>query len=250
MENIYKQLEQTIAKNRYNAYVHPSYELEQRLVAAIQQMDEVKSAEILKEINSLERAQLSKRPLSSLKYSLVGSCAVFARAVIAVGLNAETAFMLSDYYINLLDETTNADEVRTLEYKMLYDFIKVLKKYKEYSYNPLINRVISYVKKNIENNISLQEIASFVNVHPNYLSSVFKKEVGKTLTEYINEQKISAIKMYMNHTDLSINEISYTFNFNHLSYFSRFFKKHTGLTPMEYKKQVKTQSSNDSLEDL
>lgn len=238
MENIYKKLELTIAKNRYTSYVHPPYELERKLMISIQQMEEGKSIEILNEINSLERAQLSKRPLNSLKYSLVGSCTLFTRAVIEAGLDTETAFMLSDYYINLIDETSTGNEVQALEYKMLNDFIKVLKTHKEYIYNPLINRVISYIKKNIESDLCLKEIASFVNVHPNYLSAAFKKEAGKTLTEYINEQKIAAIKLYMKHTNLSISEISYTFNFNHVSYFSRFFKKHTGLTPMNYRRQL------------
>lgn len=245
MENIYKELELTMAKNRYTSYVHPPYELERKLVTAIQQMDEDKSIKILNQINSLERAQLSKRPLSSLKYSLVGSCTFFTRAVIEAGLDAETGFMLSDYYINLIDETSNADEVRALEYKMLNDFIRVLKKHREYIYNSLINRVISYIKKNIEQDLTLKQIASIVNVHPNYLSYVFKKEVGRTLTDYISEQRITAIKLYMNHTNLSISEISDTFNFNHLSYFSKFFKKHTGMTPMNYKKQIISQISDD-----
>lgn len=237
MENIYKKLELTIAKNRYISYVHPPYELERNLVVSIQQMNKDRSIEILNQINSLERAQLSKRPLSSLKYSLVGSCTLFTRAAIEAGLDAETAFMLSDYYINLIDETSNSNEVKTLEYKMLNDFINILRTHKEYIYNPLINRVISYIKKNIENDLSLHKISSFVNVHPNYLSSAFKKEMGKSLIEYINEQKIDAIKLYMSYTNQSISEISDTFNFSHLSYFCRFFKKHTGLTPLEYKKQ-------------
>jgi two-component system, response regulator YesN len=248
MENIYKKLELTMAKNRYTSYVHPPYELERKLTVSIQQMDIDKSIEILNEINSLERAHLSKRPLNSLKYSLIGSCTFFTRAVIEVGLDAETAFMLSDYYINLIDETTNSNEVQALEYKMLNDFIKVLKKHKEYIYNPLINRVISYIKKSIENNFSLQEISSFVNVHPNYLSTVFKKEVGKTLSQYINEQKIAAIKLYMNYTSLSISEISDTFNFSHTSYFSRFFKKHTGVTPLNYRKQIINQEKGENFQ--
>lgn len=228
-------LEQTIAKNRYMSYIHPPYELERRLVQAIQQMDIDKSMEFLNQINSLERANLSKSPLNSLKYSLIGSCTIFTRAVLEVGLDAETAFILSDYYINLIDAATNISATEKLEYDMLKDFIKVLKKHKEYNYNSLINRVIQYIRTNIEKELSLQEISSFVNVHPNYLSSAFKKEVGKTLTEYINELKIAAIKQYMNYTNLSISEISYTFNFNHLTYFSRFFKKHSGLTPKEYR---------------
>lgn len=247
MENIYVKLEQTMAKNRYSSYIHPPYELERKLVQSIQKMDIDKSLTILKEINFLERAQLSKKPLNSLKYSLIGSCTFFTRAVIEAGLDTETAFILSDYYINLIDEATNNTVVENLEYKMLNDFVKVLKKYKEYVYNSLINRVIQYIKKNIENDLSLEEISSFVNVHPNYLSSTFKKEVGKTLTEYINELKINAIKQYINHTNLSIREISYTFNFNHVPYFYRFFKKHTGLTPKEYRKR--SSSTNSLMED-
>ena len=243
MDNIYKKLENTMARNRYTSYIHPPYELECRLVQAIHQMDNDKSMVILKQINSLERAQLSKKPLNSLKYSLIASCTFFTRAVIETGLDTETAFMLSDYYINLIDETSILDKVQELEYKMLYDFIKVLKKYKENTYNPLINRVIIYINKNIENNLSLGEISSFAKVHPNYLSATFKKEVGKTLTEYINDRRIIAIKLYMNHANSSISEISYAFNFNHITYFSRFFKKHTGLTPREYRKQCSSANS-------
>jgi two-component system, response regulator YesN len=243
LQNIYKKLEFTMAKNRYFAYIHPPYELECQLVQAIKQMDNYKSIEVLKQINSLERANLSKQPLKSLKYSLIGSCTLFTRAIIESGLDSETAFMLSDYYINLIDATAHIDEAQCLEYKMLNDFIVILKKYKENIYSSLINRVISYVKKNIENNLSLQEISTFANVHPNYLSATFKKEVGKTLTEYINDHRIITIKMYMNHANLKISEISDIFNFNHTSYFSYFFKKHTGLTPSDYRKQCSSTNS-------
>lgn len=247
LDNIYLKLEQTMAKNRYSSYIHPPYELERKLVQSMQKMDIENSLSILKEINLLERAQLSKQPLNSLKYSLIGSCTLFTRAVIEAGLDTETAFILSDYYINIIDETTNKKAVENLEYKMLNDFIKVLKRYKEFVYNPLINRVIQYIKKNLDVSLTLEKISSIVNVHPNYLSFTFKKEVGKTLTEYIDDLKIEAIKQYINHTNLSINEISYNLNFNHVTYFYRYFKKHTGLTPKEYRKL--SSSTNSFMED-
>lgn len=235
MENIYKEIELTMAKNRFTTYTHPPYELEKKLMSSIKEMNCDKSVDILNQINSLERAKLSKLPINSLKYSLVGSCTLFARAVIEAGLDAETSFMLSDYYINLIDTSSSKNELNALEYKMLNDFIRILSTHKEYIYNSLINRVISYIKKNIENNMQLSEIAAFANVHPNYLSSVFKKEVGRTLNSYVNEQKILSIKLYLDYTNLSVSEISDIFNFNHVSYFSIFFKKHTGSTPLNYR---------------
>lgn len=238
MGNIYKQLEPIMAKNRYTSYVHPSYELEQKLAMYIKQMDTEKSLETLKKINSVERAELSKNPIHSIRYSFIGSCTIFTRAVISAGLDSETAFTLSDYYINLVDKANSRNEIQELEYKMLKDFIRILKSYKEYIYNPLINRVIYYIKKNIENRLTLREIASYVNVHPNYLSSAFKKEVGKTLIQYINENKIEAIKQCLSSSSQSVNEVSYTFNFSNVTYFCRFFKKYTGLTPMDYRKSL------------
>lgn len=237
MGNIYKQLEAIMAKNRYTSYEHPSYELEQKLVMQIKQMEPERCLETLKQINTLERAELSKNPVHSIKYSFIGSCTIFTRAVISAGLDPETAFALSDYYINLVDKINNRNEIQDLEYKMLNDFVRILKTYKGYVYNPLINHVIYYIKKNIENKITLKEIAAFTNVHPCYLSAAFKKEVGKTLTQYIDENKIAAIKQYLANEVLSINEISYIFNFSNVSYFCRFFKKHTGLTPMTYRKK-------------
>lgn len=237
MHNIYKELELTMLKNKYHSYTHPPYELEQKLMQYIKQMDLDKCKEILDKINSLERARLSNFPLNSLKYSLVASCTLFTRAVITSGLDSETAFMLSDFFINLIDQTKNEKELQLLEYKMVEDFIKILKSQKEYIYNPIINRVIFYIKKNIENKLSLREIASYVNVHPNYLSSAFKKEVKKNITEYIAEQKIYAIKLYLTNSNLKINEISYIFNFKNTTYFCNYFKNHTGFTPKEYRKQ-------------
>lgn len=235
VENIYKEIELTMAKNRFTTFTHPPYELEKKLMSSIKEINYDKSMDTLNKINSLERAKLSKLPINSLKYSLVGSCTLFARAVIEAGLDAETSFMLSDYYINLIDTSNSKSELNALEYKMLNDFIRILSTHKEYIYNSLVNRVISYIKKNIENKMHLKEIAAFVNVHPNYLSSSFKKEVGKTLNTYVNEQKIYSIKLYLDYTNLSISEISDIFNFNHVTYFSSFFKKHTGLAPLSYR---------------
>lgn len=235
VENIYKEIELTMAKNRFTTYTHPPYELEKKLMASIKEMNFDKSMEILNEINSLERAKLSRLPINSLKYSLVGSCTLFTRAVIEAGLDAETSFMLSDYYINLIDISCSKVELNALEYKMLKDFIRILSTHKEYIYNSLINRVISYIKRNIENTMHLKDIADYVEVHPNYLSAAFKKEVGRTLNAYVNEQRIYSIKLYLDYTNLSVSEISDIFSFNHVSYFSFFFKKHTGQTPMDYK---------------
>ena len=236
LSNIYIHLEQNIAKNRYSSYTHPPYQLEKKLILAIKQCDLTASLAILDDINALERASLSKIPLNSLKYSLVASCTLFTRAIIESGVDSETAFMLSDYYLNLIDQSQSQSATQALEYKMLKDFIFLLNTHKAFIYNPLINRAIKYIKNNLENKLTLSSIAESIDIHPNYLAHIFKKEVGKTLLEYIDEQKIQVIKNYLIYTSSSIGEISTIFGFSNPSYFSKYFKKHALLSPSEYRK--------------
>lgn len=236
MHNIYRDLEKNITKNRYLSYTHPPYELEKKLILAIKQSNLASSIVILRSINSLERANLSQLPLNSLKYSLVASCTLFTRAIIESGVDSETAFMLSDYFINLIDKSRTQKHLQDLEYQMLEAFIHLLNTHKAYIYNPIINQAIAYIKNNIESKLTLPMVAKSIAVHPNYLSSLFKKEVGQTLLQYIDEKKIESIKNYLIYTSSSIKEISIIFDFSTVSYFSKYFKKHTTLSPVEYRR--------------
>lgn len=225
-----------MAKNRYNAYTHPPYELEKQLLLAIKQMKLNEGIEILVGINKLERAQLATHPLNSLKYSLVASCTLFTRAIIEAGVDSETAFMLSDYYINLIDQSKTTEVAAELEYQMIKDFIMLLKTQKAYSYHPLVNKTLAYINKHLESKLTLGEVATHMGVHPNYLATLFKKETGKTLLQYIDQQKIEAISNYLIYTEATSSEIEEIFHFKSASYLVKYFKKHTGLTPVEYRK--------------
>ncbi len=69
-----------------------------------------------------------------------------------------------------------------------------------------------------------------------YLSSVVQALTGHTTKEFIDERCIQEIKMQLRTTDMSIQEIAYRLNFPDQSFFSRYFRKHTGMTPVEYRK--------------
>jgi two-component system response regulator YesN len=228
-EDIYKKLFKNMAKNIYSSFHHPPYRLEKKLLMYVKLMDEKNSLETLNEINALERATLSDYPLISIKNSLICSCTLFTRTIIEAGVDSETAFMASDSYIAKIDKSSTMSQAQMLEYDMLKGFIRLLRTNKEFLYNPTINKAISYIRKNIDQKISLLEVATHVKVHPNYLSATFKKEV-------ITKQRIEAIKLFLTETNLSLMEISHTFSFNSQAHFCSYFKVDTGLTPLQYRK--------------
>jgi AraC-like DNA-binding protein len=76
--------------------------------------------------------------------------------------------------------------------------------------------------------------ADHLAVHPNHLNSVCKKETGFTASDLIKERVLQEAKYLLYQSGLSIKEIAWYLQFEDASYFSRFFKKATGLTPVEY----------------
>ena len=80
-------------------------------------------------------------------------------------------------------------------------------------------------------------IAKQLFVNANYLNSIIKNLTGKTASAHIQEKLLLEAKSFLLHTDLQVSEIAYKLGFENTSYFNRFFKKNTALTPMEYRKQ-------------
>jgi two-component system response regulator YesN len=226
--------------NVISSFIHPPYLLERELVLCIQQLDEEKAQETLRKINSQERANLSDSPLRSVKNSLICSCTLYTRAVIEVGVNSETAFNVSDYYINRIEESKSYIQAENIEYEMLLDFIRLLRKYKNFSYNPLINKAINFITNNIQQKLTLNKIADYLKIHPCYLSAVFKKEVGINISVYINNHKAEAIKILLEMTNVKLTDIAYTFDFNNIQQFSVYFKKYYGISPLKYRKSHST----------
>ena len=103
--------------------------------------------------------------------------------------------------------------------------------------NPRINQAMHYVQQNYHKKLSVGEIADQVGVTPEYLSSCFHKEVGITLPEYINRQKITVAKRLLLFSEMSLSEIAVFLSFSSQSYFQAIFKKITGVTPSEYRQE-------------
>lgn len=81
------------------------------------------------------------------------------------------------------------------------------------------------------------QIAKALSISADYMGTVVKKETGKTVTNWITERTITEAQSLISNTSLSISEISYMLTFQDPTNFSKYFKKHTGLSPKQYRKQ-------------
>jgi len=101
--------------------------------------------------------------------------------------------------------------------------------------NYIVKRAIEYIKKNYHRNIKLFEIAENLHVNGSYLSRIFRKETGETLTEYITRYRMEKAKELLRNQEVKAYEIASRVGIDDPAYFSYVFKKYTGVSPSEYR---------------
>ena len=123
--------------------------------------------------------------------------------------------------------------------KFIYVIEQILNLISDYKLNEkdsIINKVCEYVVKNIDNNITLKSVSDNFFISKNYLSFLFKQETGENFLEYLTRVKIERAKNLLGEGIYKAYEVGNILGYSETAYFSKLFKKYTGLSPTEYRK--------------
>jgi len=102
-------------------------------------------------------------------------------------------------------------------------------------YSTYVKMAIAYVSNNYGKMDSASEVAGYININPDYFSRLFKSEVGITFNNYLTNYRVQKAIELLTKTDLKVYEVAEKVGYTNLSYFSRVFKKVTGVNPFFYK---------------
>lgn len=111
--------------------------------------------------------------------------------------------------------------------------------YKELK-NVTFKQILKYINRNYNQQISMQSVSQEFHLNISYLCQLFRKELGKTFTEYLNEIRINNACDLLKNSDASLDDISEKVGYNDYFYFNRIFKKLTGKPPKKYKNEAHT----------
>jgi AraC family transcriptional regulator, transcriptional activator of pobA len=101
----------------------------------------------------------------------------------------------------------------------------------------LVKRFFHLVEENHQKNLSLSDYSAMIGVTPNHLTQTVKLLTGKTSSQIIKAKQLLEIKRLLVHTNLSVSEIANQLNFEDQSYFTKFFKRETGITPVQFRSE-------------
>ena len=91
------------------------------------------------------------------------------------------------------------------------------------------------LKRHLRDHLSVADYASMLSITPKYLTTTVKKASGIPAHKWIEEETILEIRDALEHSQLTVKEIAHQFHFPNTSFFGRFFKRHTGMSPNEYR---------------
>ncbi len=109
--------------------------------------------------------------------------------------------------------------------------------YTREEYSPMTNKCIKRIIEKLPDKISLEDLAAELHISAKYLSALFNKETGSSITDFMQDIRVNEAKHLLTDTELSYLEISTLLNFSSQSYFNCIFKKKTNLTPKEFREQ-------------
>jgi len=232
-----QQLEHNLYDRRMEETTFDSYQFELRYTEYIKRNQPEKIEWLFKKMQETYRVKLSENELEGLKLKFSAFVAILTRISIDEGVPINQAFSLSDALIQGLCRIHSVKEWHGYVKEATYRFMHLIHEQPTSGKSLLVKQLVNYIDGHIYERITLAALAENFRRHPTHLTTLFKKEMGQTIHQYIEERKISESKHLLLFTDKSYKEISIQLAFASQSHFIQVFKKRDGITPREYRNQ-------------
>lgn len=223
-----------------NQIFHDQYAKELNFYNAVKTGDMENVKKLMSPLTSRGLGKLSDNVLNNMRYHFIISVAMITRFCMEGGMPPETAYTLSDLYIRKADKCHSEDNITELHDSMIIDFTTRMQDIHETARSETVMLAMEYIDKNIRTRLLLGNIAAAAHVSTCYLSTLFKKDSGQTVTTYIQKRRVEEAKDMLKFTDMEFIDIGNYLCFTSHSHFIAIFKKYTGMTPKAYRDKYYT----------
>ncbi len=216
-------------------YIEERYEAENLILTAVGHGNEAMAMEgVRKLIDSGMPPRLTNRLRDKKDLAITLNTLMRKSAEIA-GVPPIHIDSFSNRSIQQIEQLVSLEQCRDFQRKLALGYCRLVKQYSLTGYSLPIQKVITYITTDLSADLSLKALAGRLSVTPSYLSSLFRKEVGMTLTDYVNQQRITYARHLLLNTSSPIKSIAQQCGIADLNYFVRIFKRTTGVTPKVYR---------------
>ncbi|MBQ8766883.1 MAG: AraC family transcriptional regulator [Clostridia bacterium] len=214
------------------------YEGERKMIQAVSQGMTHQAEQILSKSSAIMLEMRVSDPVRNIKnYSIIVNT-LLRKAAEQGGVHPLYIDGVSSDFAKRIERIRSVDEGVNMHHEMIDKYCALVKRHSMKNYSPLVQKVITLVDFDITSDLSLSRQAEMLNVNASYLSTLFKKETGMTLTEYVSKKRIEQAAFLLTSTNLQIQTVAQNCGIYDVNYFTKLFKKHTGKTPKEYREST------------
>lgn len=179
--------------------------------------------------------RVPQNKLRAFKNILLSHNTLYSYSAEKGGLSSWQCHYCSEKYAIMIENAKSKSELNDIHKKMLEEYSDPSIRFLEIEKATITEKAEHFIRMNFSEDISIEEIAQKLHVHPSHLMRTFKKEKGMTISHYRNLTRMKEAKDLLTNSNLSIIEIAIIVGFNNQQYFSRVFKEEVGVSPKEYR---------------
>lgn len=232
-----------VFENQEQGSRHNPYDQEVREVAAIRNGDLEALKQSWAEDYTGKLGVVAKTPLRNHQNLGIILVTLASRAAMEGGVMPEIAYSFSDSYINKIEEAVSPEAALSLGRQAEYHYACLVQEVKKEWTSPETGRNTNsnislckdYIFSHLHEKIRISDIAKELYLNPNYLSDLFRKAEGITISSYILQEKLKLVKNMLIYSRYSYNEIASYLGFSSQSHLGMRFRKHTGMTLHQYR---------------
>ena len=215
------------------------YAFENEMMSAVSRGQSHKVSQLISSFSDMNFEQRISDPIRNRKnYSIIMNT-LLRKAAESGGVHPVYLDRVSSSYATKIEQMTSISALSALMSDMFQSYCRLVRRHSMSDYSPTVQKAIVFIESDLSADLTLSSIAQEQNISSGYLSAIFKRETGKTITEFIRDRRIKHAIYLLETTHLQIQSIATHCGIVDLQYFSKLFKKHTGKTPKEYRESAK-----------
>lgn len=213
-------------------------------------MDHVSKGRVHRAERMIARASLSlldqrtADPLRNLKNYAIICNTLMRKAAEQGGVHPIHLDRVSAAFARRIETISNLNTGQPLMTEMAQAYCQLVRHQSTGQYSSLIQKVMAYIEADLSGDLALSTLASIHSISPSYLSALFRKETGKTITEFVNEKRVDLGAHLLRSTRLQVQTIAQYCGMPDANYFSKLFKKEFGQTPKQFRETYLSKQSD------
>lgn len=219
------------------------YAHENELMQAVSLGQTHKAELLLSGFTNLSFERRLSDPVRNLKNYCIIMNTLLRKAAESGGVHPLYLDRISSDFARKIETVVSTEAVQTLMGEMFRNYCRLVKKNATQHYSPPVQKVILHINTNLSGDLSLKSLSATQNMNASYLSALFKKETGQTVTDYVNQMRVHQAERLLGTTKLQIQTVAQHCGISDVNYFSKIFKKYTGKSPIQYRKDIQQQIS-------